>query len=116
MLTGPWSPIRQSYGIQPMIIGTLAIASLGLILAVPLSLGCAILIQVVAPRGFGHFLHKLVHLMTGIPTVIYGFVGIFLLVPLVREIFGHGSGLCILSAGLRQLHIGQRGADGRAGV
>jgi phosphate transport system permease protein len=100
MLTGPWSPIHQSYGIWPMIIGTLAIASLGLILAVPLSLGCAILIQVVAPRGFGHLLHKLVHLMTGIPTVIYGFVGIFLLVPLVREIFGHGSGLCILSASL----------------
>jgi phosphate transport system permease protein len=100
MLTGPWSPIRQNYGIQPMIIGTLAIASLGLILAVPLSLGCAILIQVVAPRGFGYLLHKMVQLMTGIPTVVYGFVGIFLLVPLVREIFGHGSGLCILSAGL----------------
>jgi phosphate transport system permease protein len=100
MLAGPWSPIRESYGIQPMIIGTLGIASLGLTLAIPLSLGCATLIHVVAPRGFGRLLHKMVHLMTGIPTVIYGFVGIFLLVPLIREFFGHGSGLCILSAGL----------------
>ncbi len=100
ILTGPWSPVRQSYGIQSMIIGTIGIASLGLILAVPLSWGCAVLIHVVAPRRFGRLMHKIVHLMTGIPTVVFGFVGIFLLVPLVREIFGHGSGLCILSAGL----------------
>ncbi len=38
--------------------------------------------------------------MTGIPTVIYGFVGVFLLVPIVRELFGSGSGLCILTAAL----------------
>lgn len=38
--------------------------------------------------------------MTGIPTVIYGFVGIFLLVPIIREIFKSGSGMCILSASL----------------
>jgi len=100
ILTGPWSPVRQDYGIQSMIIGTIGIASLGLTLAVPLSWGCAVLIHVVAPRSFGRLLYKIVHLMTGIPTVVYGFVGIFLLVPLVREIFGQGSGLCILSAGL----------------
>jgi phosphate transport system permease protein len=100
MLTGPWSPIHRSYGIQPMIVGTLWIASLGLILATPLSLGCAILIHVIAPRGFGRLLHTMVHWMTGIPTVVYGFVGIFLLVPLVRQIFGHGSGFCALTAAL----------------
>jgi phosphate transport system permease protein len=100
MLTGPWSPIHHSYGIQPMIIGTIWIASLGLLLATPLSLGCAVLIHVVAPRGFGRFLHTVVHWMTGIPTVVYGFVGVFLLVPLVRQIFGHGSGMCTLTAAL----------------
>jgi phosphate transport system permease protein len=100
MLTGPWAPGHQSYGIQPMIIGTLWIASNGLILATPLSLGCAVLIHVIAPRGFGRFLHTVVHWMTGIPTVVYGFVGIFLLVPLVRQIFDHGSGMCSLTAAL----------------
>jgi phosphate transport system permease protein len=100
MLSDPWSPIHQSYGIRPMIAGTLGIAFLGLTIAAPLSLGCATMIQVVAPRGIGRFLHALVHWMTGIPTVVYGFVGIFLLVPLVRQIFGHGSGLCILTAAL----------------
>ncbi len=98
LVSGPWSPIHGSYGIQSMIAGTLWIALLGLALAAPLSLGCAVLIQVVAPRRIGRFLHTVVHWMTGIPTVIYGFVGIFLLVPLIRRICGQGSGLCILTA------------------
>lgn len=100
MFSGPWLPIRHSYGIHPMIIGTLGIASLALVLAVPLSLGCSVLIHVVSPKGFGRFLHNMVQFMTAIPTVVYGFVGIFLLVPHVREIGSHGSGLCILSAGV----------------
>jgi phosphate transport system permease protein len=98
MVSGPWSPIHESYGIRSMIAGTLWIAFLGLALAAPLSLGCAVLIQVIAPRRIGRFLHTVVHWMTGIPTVIYGFVGIFLLVPLIRRISGQGSGLCILTA------------------
>jgi phosphate transport system permease protein len=100
MLSAPWSPVHQSYGIRSMIAGTLWIAIPGMLLAAPLSLGCAVLISVVAPRGIGRLLHNVVHWMTGIPTVVYGFVGIFLLVPLVRQIFGHGSGLCALSAAL----------------
>ena len=100
MLTGPWAPGHHAYGIYAMIVGTLAVSSLGMIIALPLSLGCAALIQVIAPRGVGRIIYRLTELMTGIPTVIYGFVGIFLLVPLIREAFGHGSGLCILSAGL----------------
>lgn len=100
IVTGPWAPHHHSYGIAPMILGSLAISLLGLTIAVPLSLGCAAFVQVTAPRGMARILHVLVRLMTGIPTVIYGFVGIFVLVPLVREIFGRGSGLCILSAGV----------------
>lgn len=100
ILTSPWSPTHHQFGIRPMLIGTACIAALALFIAVPLSMGCAVFIHTTAPKGVGRIVHKLVQLMTGIPTVIYGFVGIFLLVPLVREIFGHGSGLCILTAGL----------------
>ncbi len=100
ILWGPWSPDHHIYGIRPMILGTLCIASFGLVTAVPLSLGCAAFITVTAPKGPARLLHRLVRLMTGIPTVIYGFVGIFLLVPLIRDIGGRGSGLSILSAGL----------------
>lgn len=100
MLWGPWSPDHHSYGIRPMIWGTLCISLLGILVAVPVSLGCAAFITVTAPKGLARILHRLVQFMTGIPTVIYGFVGIFLLVPLVRELSGRGSGLSILTAGL----------------
>lgn len=100
ILWGPWSPDHHNYGIRPMILGSLCIALLGLLAAVPMSLGCAAFITVTAPKGPARILKQLVQFMTGIPTVIYGFVGIFLLVPFVREISGHGSGLAILTAGL----------------
>jgi phosphate transport system permease protein len=100
ILWGAWSPDHHHYGIRPMILGSLCIAVFGLAVAMPLSLGCAVFISVTAPKGPARIMHRLVRLMTGIPTVVYGFVGIFLLVPLVRDIGGRGSGLSILTAGL----------------
>jgi phosphate transport system permease protein len=76
------------------------ISLLGMAFALPLSFGCAALINVFAPRRFGGFLRKVVQLMTGIPTIVYGFVGIFLLVSMIREIFQGSSGMCVLTASL----------------
>ena len=100
LLTQAWMPDRGIYGIYPMIIGTLSIASLALLFSFPLSFGCASLICNVNGGKLSWCLTKAVQLMTGIPTVIYGFVGIFLLVPIIRELFNGGSGMCILSASL----------------
>ncbi len=100
LISGNWSPRQGMFGVYPMIIGTLSIAGLALLAAFPLSLGCACLIAVLSPKSFGRLLQNIVRLMTGIPTVIYGFVGIFLLVPLIREILGSGSGFSILSASI----------------
>ncbi len=90
VLTSPWSPGRGQFGILPMMAGTLAIAFLSLVISLPISLGCAFFIEILEPRGKGSLLKKLVHFMTAVPTVIYGFVGVFLLVPLVREFFAYG--------------------------
>jgi len=100
LLAQPWSPREGLYGIRPMLLGTVYISLLGMVFALPLSFGCSALISVFAPRRFGGFLRKVVQLMTGVPTVVYGFVGIFLLVPMVREIFQGGSGMCVLTASL----------------
>jgi phosphate transport system permease protein len=100
LLTDPWAPHRGLYGVMPMLLGTLYIASMSMAFALPLSFGCAALISVLAPRRFGAFLRRVVQVVTGVPTVIYGFVGIFLLVPLIREMFQNGSGMCVLSASL----------------
>ncbi|MCB2183562.1 MAG: ABC transporter permease subunit [Desulfobulbaceae bacterium] len=98
IITQPWAPHLGHFGIYPMIAGTLAVSLLTMVVAFPLSLGCAILISVVDRGKMSWLLRKTVEMMTGVPTVIYGFVGIFLLVPLVREIFEAGSGMCVLSA------------------
>ncbi|MCD4744439.1 MAG: ABC transporter permease subunit [Desulfobacteraceae bacterium] len=100
ILTKPWSPDQGLFGLGPIIVGTLCIALLALIISFPVSLGCSFFVGILNPKGLGRHFKKFVELMTAIPTVIYGFVGIFLLVPLVREIFLKGSGLCILSASI----------------
>jgi len=100
MISQPWAPHLGYFGIYPMIVGTLAISLLSMLFAFPLCFGCAILISVVSRGRIRWLLRKMVEMMTGIPTVIYGFVGIFLLVRLVREFFAAGSGMCVLSASL----------------
>jgi len=100
LLLKPWAPFQGSFGIYPMIVGTGAISLLGLMVAFPLSVGCSFLIATIAPKPVSRGYRRLIELMTGIPTVIYGFVGIFLLVPIIRELFQQGSGLCILTAAL----------------
>lgn len=100
ILTGFWSPIDGSYGILPMIIGTLAISFLSVAISFPMSIGCSSFIGVLGPKGLNRYLKKVVQAITGIPTVIYGFVGVFLLVPLIRELSGSGSGMSVITAAL----------------
>ncbi len=100
IFSDPWLPGQGMVGIAPMIVGTLVIAGLALVFSFPVSLGCAALISGLGRGPLPVLLHRLVRFMTGIPTVVYGFAGIFLLVPIVREWAGRGSGLCVLSAAL----------------
>ncbi|MCP4115084.1 MAG: ABC transporter permease subunit [Desulfobacteraceae bacterium] len=100
LLTGGWAPRNGLYGIAPMILGTLWISGLSVIISFPMSLGCASYICVLGGHGKATVMKGCVRMMTGIPTIIYGFVGVFLLVPLIRETAGAGSGMCILSASL----------------
>ncbi len=97
--TDPWAPGEKLYGIGPMIAGTIGIAGFATLMALPLSLGTAFVITILGNQWLGAGLKALIRFMTGIPTVIYGFSAIFLLVPLIREGLG-GAGLCILTAGI----------------
>lgn len=93
-----WDPDRGCYGISPMVVGTFYVSGLAVLISFPVSLGCSILISVLAPEKISMALRGMVKMMTGIPTVIYGFVGVFFLVPYMRLFFDTGSGFCILSA------------------
>jgi phosphate transport system permease protein len=100
LLTTPWVPDKGMFGIYPMMIGTLVISFLSLGFAFPLSLGLSAFISVIQPDGFGRLMKKAIILMTAIPTVVYAFVGLFLLVPLVQTVISSGSGMSILTASL----------------
>lgn len=90
-----WQPDAGQYGIMPMAIASLVLSTSALLLAWPFSLGlaCALCLH----RG-GSLLLGIIRGMTTIPTVVYGFASVFLLVPLVREAAARGSGLSWLTA------------------
>ena len=95
----PSDPEDASFGILPMIVGSLVVTVGAMVLAVPLGVACAILMAEVAPKIVRNFLKPAVELLVGIPSVVYGAIGLLVIVPWVRDSFG-GSGLCIASAAL----------------
>ena len=85
-----WNPEYNKYGILSMIVGSLYVTFGALIIAVPLGIGCAILLAEVAPPKVRLILRPAVELLVGIPSVVYGLVGLILVVPAIRRIGGNG--------------------------
>jgi phosphate transport system permease protein len=81
-----------------MIVGSLSSALLSVRISLPFSLGCTFFITHFGPAALRRKLLNLVRFMTSIPTVVYGFVALFLLVPFMREYLTGGSGMNILTA------------------
>jgi phosphate transport system permease protein len=94
-----WNPPLGEYGILPMIVGSLGITALALLFAVPLSLLCAIFMAEIAPRTIRRILKPVIETLAGIPSVVYGFFGLIVLVPIMRVHFG-GTGFSMLTASL----------------
>jgi phosphate transport system permease protein len=94
-----WSPTNGQYGVFPMIVGTLSITFLALLMAVPLSICCSIFLAEIAPVNMRKILKPTIQALAGIPSVIYGFFGLIVLVPIMRVNFG-GSGFSMLAASL----------------
>ena len=101
LLGTEWSPndVPPLFGIFPMILGSIYITAGAIIIGVPIGLFTAVFMAKVCPKGWYKFLKPGVDLLAGIPSVVYGFFGIMVLVPLVREIFG-GDGSSILTASI----------------
>jgi phosphate transport system permease protein len=107
LLGTKWDPnpvgdTPPSFGILVMIVGTVLVTLGALVIAIPLGLGCAVLLADMAPHHFRQILRPAVELLTGIPSVVYGLVGLVLIVPLVRQIGGPGlslaAGIIVLAA------------------
>jgi phosphate transport system permease protein len=84
-LTRVWDPIAEQFGALPFIYGTLVTAAVALIIAVPLGIGAAIFLAELAPLRLSDPLQFLIDLLAAVPSVIYGFLGFFVVVPLMRE-------------------------------
>jgi phosphate transport system permease protein len=82
--TTTWDPVAGNFGALPFIYGTLVTSALALLIAVPLGLGAAIFLAELAPRGVSDALAFLIDLLAAVPSVIYGLLGIFIVVPMMR--------------------------------
>ena len=92
-----WRPGNDLYGIFPMIMGSLYVTAGALLLGVPIALLTAIFLARFCPPRLYRLLKPAVNLLAGIPSVVYGFFGLVVLVPFVRNTFG-GNGNSILTA------------------
>src|ERR1700704_2591665 len=79
-----WDPVAEDFGAIPFIYGTLVSSLVGLLIAVPLSVGTALFLTELCPRRLRGILSLLVELLAAIPSVIYGLWGIFVLAPFLR--------------------------------
>ncbi len=94
-----WKPANNLYGIFPMIVGSLYVTAGALLIGVPIGILTAVFLARFCPPGIYKPLKSAVNLMAGIPSVVYGFFGLVVLVPFVREVFG-GRGMSVLAASI----------------
>ena len=99
-LTGTeWRPGNNIFGIFPMIVGSLYVTAGALVIGVPIGILTAIFMARFCPEGLYRIMKPAINLMAGIPSVVYGFFGLVILVPLVRDYIG-GRGLSVLTASI----------------
>ena len=99
LFNSDWRPTKGSFGIWTMFIGSLAVTLSSMLWAVPLGIITAIFMAEIAPHRIGRLLGSMVELLAGIPSVVYGFVGLIVIVPFIRNVLG-GNGLSVLAGAI----------------
>ena len=88
LLGTQWKPGSSLYGIAPMILGSLYVTAGAIIVGVPMGVLCAVFMARFCPKGLYKILKPGISLLAGIPSIIYGFFGLVVMVPAVRTLFG----------------------------
>ena len=94
-----WAPTKGHFGILAMIISSVLVTLGAMVIGVPLGLACAIVLAEFSPKRLKMVLKPTLELLAGIPSVVYGFLGVIWLVPLIRNYLG-GPGLSLLAASI----------------
>jgi phosphate transport system permease protein len=92
-----WAPTKGHFGIAAMIVSSILVTLGAMVLGVPLGLACAIVLAEFCSERLRRLLKPTLELLAGIPSVVYGFLGVIWLVPLIRNYLG-GPGLSLLAA------------------
>jgi phosphate transport system permease protein len=85
-VTSVWDPIMDQYGALPFIYGTMVTSAVALLIAVPLGIGAAIFLAELAPPRVSDALQFFIDLLAAVPSVIYGLLGVFIVVPMMRTV------------------------------
>ncbi len=99
LLGTKWKPGSDLYGIFPMIVGSFYVTACAVVFGVPVGLLTAVFLSRFCPARLHKILKPAIDLLAGIPSVVYGFFGLMVIVPFVRDVFG-GNGSSILTAGI----------------
>jgi phosphate transport system permease protein len=83
--TRVWDPIFEQFGALPFVYGTVVTSIVALLIAVPLGIGAAIFLAELAPQKISGTLQFFIDLLAAVPSVIYGLLGVFIVIPLMRE-------------------------------
>ena len=84
--TTTWDPVAGQFGALPFIFGTVVTSAVGLLIAVPFGVGAAIFLAELAPTRLSDAMTFLIELLAAVPSVIFGLIGIFVLVPLLTHV------------------------------
>lgn len=99
LLGKTWKPTNDIYGILPMILGSIYVTAGAMIIGIPIGILTAVFLAYFCPKRLYKILKPAINLMAGIPSVIFGFFGLVVIVPIVRDVFG-GSGSSMLTASI----------------
>ena len=100
-LTGTkWKPGNNKFGIFPMILGSIYVTGGALIIGVPVGVLTSVFMARFCPERLYKLLKPVVNLLAGIPSIVYGFFGLVVLVPFIREHFKNSNGQSILCASI----------------
>lgn len=80
-----WSPTNGSFGILPLIAGTLSVTLGALVIGIPTGVACAVFLSEILPKRWAKAFKSAIELLAGIPSVVYGFFGLVVLVPAIRN-------------------------------
>lgn len=95
-----WKPRNNIYGILPMIMGSIYVTAGAILIGVPIGILTSVFMASYCPKKVYRFFKSAIDLLAGIPSVVYGFFGLMMLVPLIRDLFHKGNGSSILSASI----------------